>query len=300
MTKIAVLSDIHGNLHALKAVIQDVSRTAPNHVIINGDMVGRGPQSLEVLETIRGQRWTVIKGNHEEFWAQCGRGDLPPEWQESWWKPTRMQIEQMAPAWFEWMDSLPVEYIIDLPGRPQIQVVHGSPRRINEGLYAHVSEKDLLEALGDTPYPVVIGAHTHYPMDRTTGAYRVLNCGSVGAPFNNNSAAQYLLLVWKNDAWAAEFREVQYDVQAALRYWRSSGYCASGVAAQVFAHELETASFHFWHYVRYCEVNSLSYNKPASFARYRQEFPIYRQFCEEQQLPLHAVESLITFRDSQD
>ncbi len=299
MTKIAIISDIHANLHALEAVMRDLSRMAPDRVIVNGDMVGRGPQSIEVLETVQRQNWTVIKGNHEDFWAQCGRGDLPPEWLENWWKPTRQQIEEMEPEWFTWMDSLPAECIIDLPGRPSIQVVHGSPRRINEGLYAHVSEQALLEVLGNTPHPVIVGAHTHYPMDRTAGSYRVLNCGSVGAPFNNNPAAQYLLLFWRNGDWVAEFREVQYDVQAALRYWSASGYLASGVAAQVFAYELETASFHFWHYVRYCEVNSLSYNKPASFIRYRQEFPVYRQFCETRKLPLHAVESLITFRDSQ-
>ena len=298
MTKIAILSDIHANMHALEAVMRDLTRTGPDRVIVNGDLVGRGPQSQEVLETVSRQNWTVVKGNHEDFWAQCGHGDLPPEWEENWWKPTRLQIEQLDAHWFDWMNALPEEHIIDLAGCPSIQIVHGSPRQMNEGLYAHVSEASLLEVLDNTPHPVVVGAHTHYPMDRRAGNYRVLNCGSVGAPFNNNPTAQYLLLIWRNQEWAVEFRQVPYDVQAALRYWTACGYYASGVAAQIFAYELETATFHFWHYVRFCEVNSLSYNKPASFARYRDEYPDYKRFCEERRLPLHAMESLITYRDA--
>lgn len=297
MTKIAIISDIHANMHALEAVMRDLRRMAPDRVIVNGDLVGRGPQSREVLETVDRQAWSVIKGNHEEFWAQCGRGDLPPEWQESWWKPTRMQIEQLDSAWFDWMEALPQEIVIALPGAPTVQIVHGSPRRSNEGLYAHVTDDELLTTLGNTPHPVVVGAHTHVPMDRRVGHYRVLNCGSVGAPFNENPAAQYLLLIWRQQQWTVEFRQVTYDYQAALRYWSASGYYASGVAAQVFAYELETANFHFWHYVRFCEVNELSYNKPASFVRYREEFPTYRAFCKARSIPLHSIESLMTFRD---
>lgn len=300
MTKIAIISDIHANMHALEAVIRDLQHVAPDQVIVNGDLVGRGPQSQAVLETVTQHSWTVIKGNHEEFWAQCGRGDLPPEWQENWWKPTRLQIEQLDQHWFDWMEALPEQQIIALPGAPTVQVLHGSPRRSNEGLYDHVSDDDLLTALGNTPHPIVVGAHTHVAMDRHVGCYRALNCGSVGAPFNENPAAQYLLLIWRQEQWNVEFREVTYDYQAALRYWTASGYYASGVAAQVFAYELETATFHFWHYVRFCEVNELSYNKPASFAHYRAEFPLYRQFCNTRNLPLHAIESLIAFRDSDE
>jgi predicted phosphodiesterase len=295
--KLAIISDIHGNMHALEAVIIDLQCIGPDRVIANGDLVGRGPQSQEVLETARNQRWQCIKGNHEEFWTQCGHGDRPPEWEESWWTPTRLQIEHMDSGWFDWMAALPTEHIIAVPGMPAVQIVHGSPRRTNEGLYAHIPERALLESLGATRYPVIVGAHTHYPMDRRAGNYRVLNCGSVGAPFNGNPAAQYLLLTGRQGEWIADFRQVPYDCEAALRFWRASGYCASGVAAQVFAYELETATFHFWHYVRFCEVIGLSYNKPASFARYQAEFPIYRAYCAEHNLPLHEIDSLIAFRD---
>ncbi len=297
MTKIAIISDIHGNMHALEAVITDLHRMAPDRVVVAGDLVGRGPQSQEVLEAVQQQGWHCIQGNHEEFWAQCGHGMLPTEWEENWWKPTRLQIEQLSPAWFDWMAQLPSEHVVALSDVPAVQIMHGSPRRINEGLYAHVPEEDLLKTLGETPYPVIVGAHTHVPMDRQAGSHRVLNCGSVGAPFNGDPAAQYLLLIWRQGEWIAEFRRVPYDYRAALRYWSASGYFASGVAAQIFAYELETATFHFWHYVRFCEVMGLSYNRPASFARYREEFPLYREYCAEEDLPLHAIDSLIAFRD---
>jgi putative phosphoesterase len=299
MTKIAIISDIHGNLHALEAVIKDLKLTAPEQVLVDGDMVGRGPQSEAVLELVAEQNWDVVMGNHEEFWAQCHRGDLPPSWEDNWWKPTREQIEALPDKWFEWMEHLPVEYIINVPGAPSIQVVHGSPRRINEGLYAHVPETALQETLGNTPHPIVIGAHTHAAMSRRTGDYWVLNCGSVGAPFNQDPAAQYLLMIEKQGVWHAEFRRVQYNHLDALRYWQASGYLASGVAAQIFAYELETATFHFWHYVRYCEVNGISFNRPASFALYREEWPAYEQYCAINNLSLHDINSLHKFRKVQ-
>ncbi|GAB4571084.1 MAG: metallophosphoesterase family protein [Anaerolineae bacterium] len=299
MTKIAVISDIHANIHALEATIRDLQRIGTDQVIVNGDLVGRGPYSEAVLERVQQMNWTVIRGNHEEFWAQCGHGNLPPEWEESWWKPTRQQIESMDPRWFDWMDTLPDSHIIRLPDVPAVQVVHGSPRKNNEGLYDNVPDASVLEALDSTPYRVVVGGHTHVPMIRTVGPYQVLNCGSVGAPFNGNPSAQYLLLHWRDHAWHFEIRCVPYDHEAALREWRACGYLASGVAAQIFAYELETATFHFWHYVRFCEAFELSYSLPASFNRYRREFPAFRRYCEVNALPLHKIESLITFRDRQ-
>ncbi len=296
MTKFAVISDIHGNLHALEAVVRDLKNQSPRQVIVAGDIVGRGPQSQKTLELVAEHQWTVIQGNHEEYWYQCARGNTPPDWQDGWWEPTRSQIEALSPYWIDWMESLPTEHIIDIAGATPIQVVHGSPRRLNEGLYAHDSDEQLQKVLRSTDYPIIVGAHTHIPMDRRVGDVWAMNCGSVGAPFNGSPAAQYLLLTWNHGTWHAEFRQVNYDHMAALHYWHTSGYIDSGVAAQVFAHELETASFHFWHYVRYCKAYQLKYNMPESFFQYRKEFPAFQQFCEEQGLPLYEIDSLIRHR----
>jgi putative phosphoesterase len=273
MIRIAVLSDIHGNLHALEATQRDLSIIAPDLVIVNGDIVGRGPQSAETLERVASLGWTVVQGNHEAFWDLCANGQAPDDWQDGWWNPIRQAVEALDPTWISWMADLPQEHIIEVPGAPPIQIVHGSPNNLSQGLYAHDTDQKLDSTLAGTPYEAVIGAHTHVPMIRRTPQHWVMNCGSVGAPFNRDPAAQYLLLDWDGQHWDARPRRVEYDRDALLRYWRECGYWDSGVAAQVFAYEIETASFHFWHYVRYCKNDDLDLNDPASFARYREDFP---------------------------
>ena len=67
MTRIVILADIHGNLPAFEAVQQDIATLAPDLVIINGDMINRGPQSLECLRASRATGWDVVYGNHAEY-----------------------------------------------------------------------------------------------------------------------------------------------------------------------------------------------------------------------------------------
>lgn len=269
MTRLAIIADIHGNLPALEAVLADLRTLAPDQVIVNGDLVGRGPQSREILEAIGETNWPVVSGNHENFWLGCARGDLPPDWQDGWWLPTRSQLDALDNGWIDWMAALPAQHIIDLPGAPPVQIVHGSPRRDNEGLHPYEDPAKMLEALNEAAHRIVVGSHTHFPMNERVGPYWVLNTGSVGAPFNEDPAAQYLILTACAGTWQAHLRRVPYDRAETLRLWHETGYWDTGVAARVFAYEVETANFHFWHYVRYCKANELPLNATASFEAYQ-------------------------------
>ncbi len=272
MARIAIISDIHGNLPALEAVYADLVSARADQVIVNGDLVGRGPHSAEVLDFVAGQKWTIVQGNHEAFWTMCARGMPPDDWEDGWWAPTRLEMQRLPRAWFDWMAALPFQHIVEVPGAPKIQVVHGSPNRLSEGLYAHERDHKLDAILAKTPYSIVVGAHTHVPMNRRTPNHWVLNSGSVGSPFNHDPAAQYLLLTWARQSWQAEIRRAEYDRDELLRQWHTSGYWDTGVAAQVFAYEIETASFHFWHYLRFCKSYNVTPDDPESFTQYRKDF----------------------------
>jgi hypothetical protein len=97
----------------------------------------------------------------------------------------------------------------------------------------------------------------------------VLNSGSVGAPFNGDPGAQYLVMTANNGHWASEFRSVPYDRSPVYDAWARGGDLERSMAAQVFKYEVETATFHLGSYVLFCETRGLEQNALASFQAYR-------------------------------
>lgn len=269
MTRLAVMADIHGNLAALEAVLADVARVAPDRVVVNGDVINRGPQSRECLGIIRDTGWPVVFGNHEEYVLKFRDDDIPEEWRTDWYLPTRRVAEELSDDDIAFIRALPWHFVVDEPGLPAIRIVHGSPRHLNEGLGYWLSNAELCEIIAGVPEPVVIGAHSHRPFERHVDGRWVLNCGAVGAPFNGNPAAQYLVLDGSDGAWQADFRAVPYDRTPTYEAWAQGNLLARSMIAQVFKFEVETASFHFMAYENFCDAHDLPRNELPSFLRYR-------------------------------
>jgi predicted phosphodiesterase len=269
MTRIAILADIHGNLPALEAALADLKRVAPDQVIVNGDVINRGPQSKECLAAVRATGWPVIFGNHEEYVLLADDGNPPPGWESDWWLPTRLVAEELSAEEIAYIRAMPWDYVVDVPGLPGIRIVHGSMRALNDGIGFWLSDDELLDAIRAAPEPVVIGAHTHRTFERRVGDRWALNCGAIGVPFNGNPAAQYLVMTGARGVWQADFRAVPYDRTPVYAAWERTGYLQRSMAAQVFKYEVETATFHLMSYIRFCDNNHLEHNAIQSFMRYR-------------------------------
>lgn len=269
MARLAILADIHGNLPALEAVLQDIALAAPDRVVVDGDVVNRGPQSGECLALVRSTGWPVIFGNHEDYVLKFRGGSVPAEWASDWWLPTRCAAESLSAEEVATLRALPRSLVVQVPGLPAVHVAHGSPRALNDGLGFWMSDSELTAVLNLIDEPVLVGAHTHRPFERRLGDRWVLNCGAVGAPFNGDAGAQYLLLTAKNGAWQPEFRSVPYDRAAVYAAWQRSGHLERSMAARVFKLEVETATFHLMSYCRFCETHGLATNAPDSFDAYR-------------------------------
>jgi predicted phosphodiesterase len=268
MTRIAILGDIHGNLPALEAVIADLEPLAPDLVIVDGDIVNRGPQSRECVQAIRAQGWPAVFGNHEDYVLAFYEGRAPDGWDSDWWMPARRVSEELSADEMAYLRALPWHYVVDEPGLPAIRIVHGSPRAINDGLGFWMTDEELCAAVGSVPEPVVVGAHTHRPFDRQVAQRRVLNCGAVGAPYNGDPAAQYLVLTSRDGTWEADFRGVPYDRAPLYAAWDRAGYMEY-VIAQVFRYEIETATYHLEPYLDFCQARGLDRDALASFEQYR-------------------------------
>lgn len=243
---LAIISDIHGNIHALEAVLRDIEARGVEQIIVNGDMVNRGPHNIAVLERITALDVPLVMGNHDDLmrkWVERDP-DIPAEWfGDPFWEGTAWAARQLAEAgWIDALRDLPMTYRIEADSAPTLLISHGSPRHYREGYGRYLKEEQVSEIVQMYPHDVLIGSHTHRPMVLHWGEHTLLNTGAVGAPFNSDPRAQYLLLTLAEAGWQWEFCAVPYDRAAALADYERSGYLAEGeLSAHIFWQELHYA-----------------------------------------------------------
>ena len=209
-TRVAALYDIHGNLPALEAVLDDVRVLRVERILIGGD-VFPGPMALEVLHRLRTLDVPIdyIRGNGDRNLVEVAEGreaiGLPPaflplfEWHVG--QLDRTDVQAVA-TW-------PLTSSIDTLGK--VLFCHATPRDDNEMFNATTPAERLAPAFAGVVAEIVVCGHTHRQFDRMVGDLRVVNAGSVGMPFSG-SGAEWLLL-----GETIELRRTAYDVDAARR-----------------------------------------------------------------------------------
>lgn len=242
MPRVAILADIHGNVPALQAVLDDIERQRPDEVLVGGDLVGRGPEGSRVVSMIRARGWETIKGNHEDYLLAFRRGDIPESWRHSEaWSASRWMAAELTVDDIAFIDALPVSLRSRL--LPHVRLVHGTPRSNNEGIGPWTSGPSMCGHLASIAEPVLICAHTHRPLERRFEDGQVVNVGSVGLPFNRDPRAQYVIVEGRQDCVEVEFRQVEYDRAEILSIYESSGFMAAGgVTSQLLRLEIEAAA----------------------------------------------------------
>ena len=249
MPTFAVIADMHGNLPALEAVLDDLAVVKPDAIYFAGDFVNRGPQSGAVVERAMALELPAISGNHDTWLASMAHGrHIPQNWDDHWWTPQRLAVGELTPQRLAWLDALPATLHIELPGATPALLAHGSPRNSREGMGRMFSDAEAAEALAGVEERTVIGAHIHYPWERRVNGEHVVVIGAVGCPFNGDINAQYGLFTWDagNNDWRFEHRSVPYDHEPLYAAWRESGYLDDGsLAADLMLLEHRTARTHY-------------------------------------------------------
>jgi predicted phosphodiesterase len=246
--KIAALADVHGNIPALEAVLADAARQDVDAFIVAGDVTS-GPEPQTAVDSVRGLKGWVIRGNHEAYYLDYHRGAMPHGPAESkQWAPMRWAYEQLTPATLAYLAALPQQRVVTpAPGAP-IHVVHGSPHSDRESLYPDrvpaalhthalagtLPPKDevppLDERIAGVEAPVLICAHTHIPWVQRANGCLVVNTGSAGMSLTGDPRAHYALLTWTDAAWAVAHRAVDYDRAEFRRRCEVSGFLEEGGA----------------------------------------------------------------------
>jgi len=274
--RIAVLADVHANLPALEAVLEDIERIGVDRVVVNGDSVNRGPSSVEVLERLEPYLGDATLGNHDDLMAIVleRRSELGEPWfTDPFWSSTRLAAEQVHGAgWLERLKRLPMTLRVTIEGAPSVLISHGSPRHYREGYGRNLTPELISEITESHPADVLIGSHTHRPLLMRWGRYTVLNTGAVGASFDGDARAHYLVLERQDGAWQPEFRRVPYDLERALAAYTETGFLAEGgLSARIFQEELRFARSYMVPFLMWCEEQGREHGE-ADWDEFRDRF----------------------------
>lgn len=227
MTKLAILSDLHGNLPALEAVTADLKQFDVDHVIVPGDVISFGPFSRQVARIVIENRWSVIRGNNEFFLIDYKTLRAPDEWNDAvQYAPTAWLDTQFDPNLRTIIGSWPDSLNLRFQDAPPIQVFHGTPQSPWEPMYWTMKDEEIEKSLWNTEANHVICGHTHLPMDRQVGRWRILNPGSFGVPLDGIFSASYMILDGNEHGWTPTFRRVPFDYNRIFDEFERSGYNA--------------------------------------------------------------------------
>lgn len=199
--KLAIVADIHGNLEALSAVLDDITQKGIKNILCAGDLVGFGPNPNECVHLVRKSLATCVRGNQDDV---APRNDPPvglDEWAKLAMKWTRKQLTDDNK---KYLSELPLTRIVG-----DIFMAHGSPfDPLHEFVYEHDNIAHFVEAV---KMPVIITAHTHKPFVRLINKTVWINPGSVGQPRDQDSRASYC--VFDTESKKAEIIRVEYDLE---------------------------------------------------------------------------------------
>lgn len=220
MNRIVIFSDIHANLPALQAVMVDIDQRDLQKCYCLGDLVGYGTFPNEVIELIREGEIPTILGNYD-----LGVGNSSDECGCAYKTVEEEALGKRSIAWTNahttdenkaFLRSLLPQIPLQL-GDLKVFLAHGSPRKINEYLYADRPDSGLERILDGVNSDVLVVGHTHKPYHRVLPSGRhVINEGSVGKPKDGDPRACYVILEAKESDLKVEFVRVQYDIEQAV------------------------------------------------------------------------------------
>ncbi|WP_297419610.1 metallophosphoesterase family protein [Thermococcus sp.] len=215
--KIALISDIHSNWEALRAVWEKIKRA--DAILCMGDLVGYGASPNEVVEFVRKEMekktFLCVRGNHDNAVAFGADWGFNPYAREAVrWHQRAMRVENL-----EFLRRLPVRGLFtDDTGRGYL-LIHGSPRApLDEYLFPWLPEGEFQAVLGYIKQDDLLVGHTHIPMLKVIDGRRIINPGGVGQPRDGDWRASYALIDTEEEPPDnVEFHRIEYDVEEAAR-----------------------------------------------------------------------------------
>jgi putative phosphoesterase len=213
--RVAIVSDIHGNLVALDAVLADLERVAPDVVAHGGDLAFRGPRPAECVDRVRELAWPGVMGNMDQALQTHPAEPLVG------WARERIGDDRNA-----WLQGLPMDWHHE----DGIALVHAVPGDLWQAVQPDTDDAELRAIFGPLGARVAVYCHIHQPFVRTIGDLTVANTGSIGLPFDGDPRASYLLV----EDGRVTNRRVTFDVERAVAEVLASGLPGADSVAAIY------------------------------------------------------------------
>jgi putative phosphoesterase len=219
--KLAVISDIHGNLHALEAVLEDIAGQGVEATLALGDFLSGPFDPVGVADRLIGLGLPAVRGNHDRYLAE-GRDD---DWHIDAYVRSLLDTRHV-----DWLGALPATAVQG----ERVFLCHGTPRDDNgtwldgltDRLPTMMPREHIEREAEGYPYEVLLCGHTHVPRTVKLGDGRlVINPGSVGLPFDSGSPdAHYAVIEKRRTGWTVSLNSIPYDFQAAAKLALERGH----------------------------------------------------------------------------
>jgi putative phosphoesterase len=226
MRRVAVITDIHGNLPALEAVLARIADLQITEIYCGGDLVGYGPWPNEVCALIEERELPAIYGNYDYAIGRdqedCGCAYKDPHDRELGELSIAWTLEHTNARSKEFMRALPFDLRFELADK-RVRLVHGSPRKVNEYLFEDKPAKTFERIAAGADCDILVFGHTHKPWIREYGSTLFVNCGSVGKPRDGDPRGGFGVLEGDGERVRARIERFDYDAEFAASQVAESG-----------------------------------------------------------------------------
>ncbi len=223
---VAVITDIHANLPALRAALARIEELGIDSVFCGGDLVGYGPHPNEVCALISEREIPTIYGNYDYAVAReeedCGCAYVTPHDRELGQRSVDWTLEHTSRESRDFMRGLPFDLHFPV-GSVDVHLVHGSPRKVNEYLFEDKPARLYERLAAAESDPVLVFGHTHKPWVRKYGGVLFVNCGSVGKPKDGDPRGAFAILTPSDGSVTVSIERVAYDADAVAADVRAAG-----------------------------------------------------------------------------